>query len=74
MTAYRCASCGNPTRFDVMSRTATRAFHHFILLGEVRVEDETVLERPIAPATSRCCGHGASVEAIDRDERELSFR
>lgn len=66
MTAYRCTSWGNETRFDVESTTTTTAFHHFSLGTEVRIEDETVLERGVASATSTWCGHGAGVERIER--------
>jgi hypothetical protein len=74
VTAYRCTSCGNRTRFDVVSTTTTRAFHHFSLGGEQHVEDETVLDRHVASVTCRWCGHGAGVEVIDQDVGEPSSR
>ena len=37
---YRCAGCGNVTRFDVVAVRRTRAFHHYSLAGELIVEDE----------------------------------
>jgi hypothetical protein len=48
-----------------VSTTRTRAFHHYSLGGDERVEDETVLERRVASVTCRWCGDGASVEAIE---------
>jgi transposase len=72
VTGYRCSSCGNRTRFDVESTTRTRAFHHYSLGGEERVEDETVLERRVASVSCRWCGSGASVEAIEQVADEPS--
>jgi hypothetical protein len=42
-TRYRCAACGNLTRFDVTVTRRTRAFHHYSIGGELTVEDEEVL-------------------------------
>ena len=42
---YRCAACGNLTRFDVTVTRRTRAFHHYTLGGELTVEDEEVAGR-----------------------------
>jgi hypothetical protein len=61
---YRCSACGNLTRFDVVSSRRTRAFHHFTIGGELRVEDEVVLDESVDEVTCRWCGTGSSVEAI----------
>lgn len=64
---YRCAACGNRTRFDVTSTRRTRAFHHYSLGGELVVEDEQVLEESIESVSCRWCGAGASVETLALD-------
>ena len=62
---YRCAACGNLTRFDVTSTRRTRAFHHYSLGGELAVEGEDVLEERVEEVSCRWCGHGTAVEAIE---------
>ena len=42
---WRCAGCGNLTRFDVTRTRRTTDYWHFDLAGEHRVEEETVLAR-----------------------------
>jgi hypothetical protein len=62
---YRCSACGNLTRFDVVSTRRTRAFHHYSMGGELRVEDEEVLEERLERVTCRWCGAtGAAIEVI----------
>jgi hypothetical protein len=63
-TRYRCAACGNLTRFDVTSTRTTRAFHHFTIGGELVVEDEEVLEESVHEVACRWCGHGRAIEAL----------
>ncbi|HEY5164694.1 MAG TPA: hypothetical protein VIJ44_01960 [Acidimicrobiia bacterium] len=53
---YRCAGCGNVTRFDVVAIRRTRSFHHYSLAGELTVEDESVLDEQIVEVTCRWCG------------------
>jgi hypothetical protein len=62
---YRCAGCGNLTRFDVVSSRRTRAYHHFSVGGELSIEEEEVLEARVEQITCRWCGaSGASIEEI----------
>jgi hypothetical protein len=61
---YRCSACGNLTRFDVTISRRTRAYHHFTIGGELRIEDETVLDERVDGVTCRWCGTGASVEVF----------
>jgi hypothetical protein len=70
-TRYRCSACGNLTRFDVVTSRRTRAFHHFTVGGELRIEDEVVLAESIDEVTCRWCGTGAAVEVIDDGAAEL---
>lgn len=67
VTRYRCAACGNLTRFDVTSTRRTTAFHHFSVGGELTIEDETVLSDVVEEVSCRWCGNGASVEALADD-------
>ena len=62
---YRCGSCGNLTRFDVVITRRTRAFHHYTVGGELSVEDVDVLAEEIEDVQCRWCGTADAVEAID---------
>ena len=63
-TRYRCAACGNLTRFDVITTRRTRAFHHFSLGGDLTVEEEQLLSEVVEEVTCRWCGSGQSVERL----------
>ena len=67
-TRYRCAACGNLTRFDVVTSQRTRAFHHYTVGGELRVQDEVVLDQSVDSVSCRWCGTGASVEVTDNGD------
>jgi len=64
VTRYRCAACGNLTRFDVVTDRRTRAYHHYSVGGELHVEDEQVLSESVVEVTCRWCGHGRAVEVL----------
>ncbi len=61
-TRYRCAACGNLTRFDVVVNRRTRSFHHYSLAGELSVESVDVLEESVEEVSCRWCGHGKDIE------------
>ena len=62
---YRCASCGNLTRFDVVTTRRTRSYHHFSVGGDLTIEDETLLDERVEAVVCRWCGaEGASFEAL----------
>jgi hypothetical protein len=63
-TRYRCAACGNLTRFDVDARRRTREFLHFSLAGEPTVEEEEILEETIEKVTCRWCGSSEQIETV----------
>jgi hypothetical protein len=65
---YRCAACGNLTRFDVVATRRTRAFHHYTVGGELSVEDEEVLDESVEDVACRWCGTGVHVEAISQEQ------
>ena len=61
---YRCAACGNLTRFDVTVTRRTRAFYHFSLGGDLSVEDEEVLDETVEEVACRWCGSARAVEVL----------
>lgn len=61
---YRCRACGNLTRFDVTVTRRTRAFHHYSVGGDLRVEEEEVLAETVEAVTCRWCQSGKAVEAL----------
>ena len=67
-TRYRCAACGNLTRFDVTSSRRTKAYHHYSVGGELTVEDLEVLDEQIESVVCRWCGPSATVESIAADD------
>lgn len=71
-TRYRCAACGNLTRFDVVTTRRTRAFHHYSVGGELTVEDVEVLHESVEEVSCRWCGHGNAVEVIDEGAAPIS--
>jgi hypothetical protein len=66
MTArYRCSSCGNLTRFDVVATRRTSAFHHYSVGGDLTVEEEQLLEERVERVTCRWCGaSGDTIEEL----------
>jgi hypothetical protein len=65
VTRYRCAACGNLTRFNVVTLRRTRAFHHFSVGGELSVEDVEVLDESAEEVSCRWCGNGDAVAIIN---------
>jgi hypothetical protein len=70
LSRYRCAACGNKTRFDIFERKRVRAFWHFTLGGDLTVEEEEVLDRAVESVVCRWCGSSTAVveEALPREE------
>ena len=70
--SYRCDSCGNKTRFDVVETKRVRSFHHFSLAGEDAIEEEEVLSRDVEKVICRWCGSSdAIVEESPLDAASL---
>ncbi len=69
---YRCAACGNLTRFDVVTNRRTRAFHHYSVGGDLTVEDVEVLDESVEAVTCRWCGNGKAVEVLESGSAEAS--
>jgi len=66
-TRYRCAACGNLTRFDVVTTRKTSAFHHYSVGGELTVEEVEVLSETVEDVTCRWCGNGKGVESVESE-------
>jgi hypothetical protein len=65
-TRYRCAACGNVTRFDVVAARRTRAYFHYSVGGELTVEDEELLDETVELVSCRWCGaSGAQIEELE---------
>jgi hypothetical protein len=67
-TRFRCESCGNLTRFDVVESRRTRAYYHFTVGGELEVQDEEVLNAERESVTCRWCGLSDRIEEIPLEE------
>lgn len=67
-TRYRCSACGNLTRFDVVERRRTRAFHHYTVGGLLRIEQEQVLESVVEEVLCRWCNSGTAVLVVSAGE------
>ena len=64
VTRYRCAACGNLTRFNVVTNRRTRAYHHFSVGGDLTVEDVEVLDESVEEVSCRWCGNGNTIEVV----------
>jgi hypothetical protein len=64
-TRWRCAACGNLTRFDVTLTRRTTEFWHFDLAGAHRVEETTTEREDVGSVTCRWCGRDDAIEAIE---------
>jgi hypothetical protein len=65
---WRCAGCGNLTRFDVSRVRRTTEFWHFDLAGEHEIEDTEVHDETVESVTCRWCGRSDAVEVVARAE------
>lgn len=62
---YRCAHCGNKTRFDVVESLRRRRFHHYSLGGELAIDEEEVLDRTVESVICRWCERSDGIEVLD---------
>jgi hypothetical protein len=69
---WRCAGCGNLTRFDVTRARRTTEYWHFDLVGEPTVESVEVLEERVDRLSCRWCGRDDAVEVVDRGDADSS--
>ncbi|WP_235737489.1 hypothetical protein [Nocardioides alcanivorans] len=64
---WRCAGCGNLTRFDVTRTRRTTEFWHFDLAGEPVVEETELLTETVETVTCRWCTRSDAIELVDRN-------
>jgi hypothetical protein len=62
---WRCAQCGNLTRFDVVRTASVREYVHLTMAGEPSVEHADVMEEALLSVTCRWCG-SQDVEEVPR--------
>jgi hypothetical protein len=65
-TRWRCAQCGNLTRFDVVRSSRVREFVHLDLAGEPRIEETEVLAESVEQVRCRWCGSTDAVVVVPR--------
>ncbi len=65
---FRCAHCGNLTRFDIVRTVRTREFWHVAMSGEPVVEETEILAETVESITCRWCGAADRVEIVARPE------
>jgi hypothetical protein len=65
---WRCAQCGNLTRFDVVRSSRVREFVHLDLAGEARTEETEVLAETVEDVRCRWCASGGSIEVVLRPD------
>ncbi len=63
---WRCAGCGNLTRFDVTRTQRTVEFWHVDLAGDAVVEDTQVKRAVVESVTCRWCGRSDAIELVSR--------
>ncbi|MEV6107630.1 hypothetical protein AB0M28_23435 [Streptomyces sp. NPDC051940] len=69
-TRWRCALCGNLTRFDVTRSSRTVEYVHLDLAGEAKVEEREVLSETIESVRCRWCNAVDQIELVDRPGAE----
>jgi DNA-directed RNA polymerase subunit RPC12/RpoP len=68
---YRCAACGNLTRFDVVTTSTMKAYHHYSVGGDLEIEDVEIISESVDSVSCRWCGHGRAVDVVDATVGEL---
>lgn len=67
-TRWRCARCGNLTRFDVVREQRTREYWHFDLSGTADVESTEALKDVVEQVACRWCGATDAIELVLRPD------
>ncbi|HEY9411894.1 MAG TPA: hypothetical protein VIP77_20105 [Jiangellaceae bacterium] len=67
-TRWRCAQCGNLTRFDVLRSSRVREYVHVDLAGVSAVEETEVLAEQVEQVSCRWCGGTETVEVVARPD------
>ncbi len=67
---WRCAACGNLTRFDVVRASRTKEFWHLDLSGAASVDVEETLSNDLVSVTCRWCGRSDQISVVTRPGRD----
>ncbi len=67
-TRWRCAACGNLTRFDVTRSSRVVEYVHLDLAGQPRVEDRTVVDDVVEQVRCRWCDATDRIELVPRTD------
>ena len=62
---WRCAGCGNLTRFDITRARLTTEYWHFDLAGQHTVESVELLDEKVDQITCRWCARSDAIEVIN---------
>lgn len=65
-TRWRCAVCGNLTRFDVTRSTRVVEYVHLDPSGAPTVEERDVLDETLESVRCRWCNTADRIELVDR--------
>ena len=65
---WRCGSCGNLTRFDVIRLRRTLEYWHFDLGGDHEIEESTTDQETVQSVACRWCGRSDAIQVISRAE------
>jgi hypothetical protein len=66
---FRCARCGNLTRFDVVRSSRVREYWHLALAGEPVVEEAETVSETVESVSCRWCGaQSDEIEIVPRPE------
>ena len=63
---WRCAACGNLTRFDVTRTRRTTDYWHV----DPRVEEQIVLAETVESVSCRWCGRADAIAVVDRADAD----
>lgn len=65
---WRCAGCGNLTRFDVTRTRRTTEFWHLDLAGDHSIEETELTAEAVESVSCRWCGRADAIELVARAE------
>ena len=65
---FRCAHCGNLTRFTVVRSSRVQEFWHLDMAGVPAVEESEVLSEEVERIQCRWCNASDGVEIVARPE------
>lgn len=63
---WRCAQCGNLTRFDVKRTVIATEYWHADLAGDLKLEEQNVESETIESVTCRWCGAKDRIETVPK--------